>query len=81
MAFSRLTACIFALENCEYERWQVPGPRVTAHPFANMFGTIVSMVENAPELCVPVGWRFRDFQETLDQRVTSNLLLDFGAQR
>jgi len=42
MAFSRITACIFALENCEYERWRVPGPRVTANPFANMAGAIVS---------------------------------------
>jgi hypothetical protein len=48
MAFSRITACIFALENCEYERWRVPGPRVTAIPFANMSGAIVPLVESAP---------------------------------
>ena len=40
MAFFRITACIFALENCESERWRVPGPHVTAISFANMSGAI-----------------------------------------
>jgi len=53
MAFSRTTARIFALENCEYERWRVPGPRVTAIPFANLSGAIVRMVESAPRALRP----------------------------
>jgi hypothetical protein len=53
IAFSRITACIFALENCEYERWRVPGPRVKVIPFANMSGAIVPMVESAPRSLRP----------------------------
>jgi hypothetical protein len=40
IAFFSITAGIFALENCEFEGWQVPGPHVTAISFANMSGAI-----------------------------------------